>query len=130
MNFVSHKLAGCMDSYESYDKIDIQVIPSKMKKIPFFEDDLYLGMQMINIGIVDKIITYQEYLLLSEYNKIEKTPDIAMAVSALSQMWIYSLYEVLRMWRERKCEFEKLYSNGGIDLKIQNMTSEYDYRYS
>ncbi len=124
MDFVSHNLAGCMDSYESYEQIDFRVIPSKMKKLPFYEDDLYLGMQVMNVGIVDQIITQQEYVLLNEYNLIEKIPDNTMAVSALSQMWIYSLYEVLRMWRERKCEFEKLNANGGIDLKIKNMASE------
>ncbi|MFD0320296.1 hypothetical protein [Lysobacter gummosus] len=47
-----------------------------------------------------------------------------MAVSALSQMWIYGLYEVLRMWRDRRFQFKKLYDNGGIDLKIANLPDD------
>jgi hypothetical protein len=81
-------------------------------------------MQAMNVGIVDQVITQYEYALLREYNEIERTPDSTMAVSALSQMWIYALYEVLRMWRGRKFEFETLRKNGGIDPKIKNMVDD------
>jgi hypothetical protein len=106
MNFVSHKLQGSLDSYKSLEQLDFRIITTGVKKLPFFEDDIFLGMQAINIGLIDQLITQYEYELLREYNRIEKTPDSTMAVSALSQMWIYALYEVLRMWfaRKRKCE--------------------------
>lgn len=124
MHFVSHKFRGCGESYENLDKIDFSVIPTKIKKLPFFEDDVFLGMQAMNIGVVDQLITHYEYSLLDEYNAIDKTPDSTMAVSALSQMWIYSLYEVLRMWRHRKFEFEKLQKNGGIVSKVKDMIDD------
>jgi len=47
-----------------------------------------------------------------------------MAVSALSQMWIYAAYEILRMWRDRKFEFKKLQKNGGISPKINSMIDD------
>lgn len=94
-----------------------------MKNLPFFEDDVYLGMQAMNIGVMDSIATDFEYQLLREYFEIEKTPlETAMAVSALSQMWVYGLYEVLRMWRDRRFQFDKLFKNGAIDLKIDGMS--------
>lgn len=45
-----------------------------------------------------------------------------MAVSAMSQMWIYGLYEVLRMWRDRRFQFRKLFDNGGIEPKISGFS--------
>jgi len=111
--------------YESWDKLDFSVITMGMKKLPFFNDDLYLGMQAMNVGIVDSVVTEQEYALLREWFEIECTPgELAMAVSALSQMWIYGLYEVLRMWRDRRYQFEKLRQNGGIDPKIESKTDD------
>jgi len=111
--------------YESWEKLDFSVITMGMKKLPFFKDDLYLGMQAMNVGIVDSVVTEQEYALLRKWFEIERTPgELAIAVSALSQMWIYGLYEVLRMWRDRRYQFEKLHQNGGIDPKIESMTDD------
>lgn len=96
-----------------------------MKWLPFFEDDLYLGMQAMNVGIVDSVITEYEYALLREWFEIERTPtETAMAVAAMSQMWIYGLYEVLRMWRDRRFQFNKLRQIGGIDLKVSSMPDD------
>lgn len=108
LDFVPHKLQGNINSYRSLKKLDFSVIPTSLKKLPFFEDDIFLGMQAINIGLIDQYITRHEYALLHEYKKIEKTPDSTQAISALSQMWIYALYEVLRMWFAKKRKFESL----------------------
>ena len=111
--------------YEGWDALDFSIITMGMKRLPFFKDDLYLGMQAMNVGVVDSVITEYEYALLREWFVIERTPtETAMAVSAMSQMWIYGLYEVLRMWRDRRYQFERLRQNGGIDLKISSMPDD------
>ncbi|MGZ8157817.1 MAG: hypothetical protein ACXWT1_17475 [Methylobacter sp.] len=127
-HFIPHKLHGTHDSYQNLDEINFSIIPTGLKELPFFDDDVFLGMQAINVGLVDQLITQYEYALLQEYNEIEKTPDSTMAVSALSQMWIYAVYEVLRMWRGRKFEFEKLQDNGGIILKTRSMIDDPENR--
>ncbi len=124
MDFISHQFHGSFDSYQNLDEINFSIIPTGLKKLPFFEDDVFLGMQAMNVGLVDQLITQYEYALLREYNEIERAPDSTMAVSALSQMWIYAAYEVLRMWRDRKFEFEKLQRNGGIKPKISSMVDD------
>ncbi|WP_300675334.1 hypothetical protein [Desulfoluna sp.] len=109
--------------YKVWDDINFGIITMGLKRLPFFKDDLYLGMQAMNVGIVDSVITEYEYSLLREWFEIERTPtETAMAVSAMSQMWIYGLYETLRLWRDRKFQFQKLHDNGGIDLKVDNMS--------
>lgn len=34
--------------YESWDKLDFGIITNGLKQLPFFKDDLYLGMQAMN----------------------------------------------------------------------------------
>ena len=111
--------------YKNIDDIDFSIITMGMKTLPFYEDDVYLGMQAMNIGVSDSVITNYEYSLIHEYIEIEKTPmELALVVSSLSQMWVYGLYEVLRQWRDRYYQFEKLYKNGGIELKIKDMPDD------
>lgn len=65
-------------------------------------DDVYLRMQALNIDLVDAYLSNMEHCLLQEYLEIEKTPiETTLLVSALSQLWIFGLYELLRTWRQR-----------------------------
>lgn len=65
-------------------------------------DDLYLRMQAMNIDLVDAYLSSMESDLLKKYMEIERTPiEMATFVSALSQLWIFGLYELLRTWRQR-----------------------------
>jgi len=73
-----------------------------IKSLPVFDDDLYLSMQAMNLGIVDDFLADLERQFLREYMETEKTPlPDAFFVSALSQMWIFAVYELLRTWRQR-----------------------------
>jgi hypothetical protein len=113
--------------YATIKCINFSVLTMKFRSLPFFADDMFLGMQAVNIGLVDTVITHQEYALLREYLEIEKTPaESALIVSALSQMWMFALYEVLRMWRDRRFQFKKWYENGGINSKPKDMHSDDD----
>ena len=113
--------------YLPFEDIDFSIIANDFRFLPFYRDDLFLGMQAMNIGITDPNITQYEYHLLETYIEKERTPSFeAMTVGAFSQMWIFALYEVLRLWRDRKYEFSKLYQNGGIDLKLKSLDSDDD----
>jgi len=68
--------------------------------LPLFED-LFLSMQGQNIMLVDFYLCDLERDLLSRWVEIERTPPETMLVSALSQMWIFAAYELLRTWRQR-----------------------------
>lgn len=121
----SEDIEGYDPPYKSWNDLDFSVITMGVKSLPFFKDDLYLGMQAMNVGVVDSVVTEYEYGLLREWFEIERTPtETALAVSAMSQMWIYGLYEVLRMWRDRRFQFNKLYQNGGVDLKVASLSDD------
>ena len=72
-----------------------------LRRFPLF-DDLFLLMQARNVAIVDEYLRQMESDLMRLYIEKEKTPiSEAHFVSALSQMWIFALYELLRTWRQR-----------------------------
>jgi hypothetical protein len=76
-------------------------IREALESLPIL-DDLYLRMQAMNIDLVDAYLSGMENDLLKEYTEIERTPiEMALLVSALSQLWIFGLYELLRTWRQR-----------------------------
>jgi hypothetical protein len=66
-------------------------------------DDLWLGMQCRNIAIVDQLfIRPLGPQAIQAYGKDDRTPgELLVPLSALSQMWVFSLYEWLRTWRSR-----------------------------
>jgi hypothetical protein len=70
--------------------------------LPLFEEDLFLNMQGQNVMLVDFYLQDLERDLLRLYIEIERTPfPEVLVVSALNQMWIFALYELLRTWRQR-----------------------------
>jgi hypothetical protein len=88
-------------------------IKDALQNLPLFED-LFLGMQALNLDLVDGYLEILEAQLLREYMEIERTPvQSAMFVSALSQLWVFGLYELLHTWRQRVGEVIKF----GEELK-------------
>lgn len=108
--------------YQHQSKIDYSILRMSWMKLVFF-DDVFLNMQGMNIGLADSVVTQYEYQLLEEYFEREKTPiETVLTVGALSQMWVFALYELLRQWRDRKYQFKKWFDNGGIDDKVQQFS--------
>ena len=64
-------------------------------------DDVYLRMQAMNIDMIDSYLMDMEHELLHGYMETDKAPMETVFVSALSQLWIMGLYELLRTWRQR-----------------------------
>jgi hypothetical protein len=82
-------------------------------------------MQGRNIGIADAVITRWEYRLRNEYIENEKTPvDTAAIVSAFSQMWLFAVYEVMRIWRDRRYKYDKWHKSGGLNQILENLDTE------
>lgn len=72
-----------------------------LHSLPLVEDDHYIAMQATNLAIVDSMIAPMEDELAAEYSFTERVPfDKLMPVSALTQLWIFGIYEFLRTWRQ------------------------------
>ncbi len=73
-----------------------------IRSIPLIADDMFLGMQALNLAVVDGYLRSMESELLALLIERETTPiPDSIVVSALSQLWIFGLYELLRTWRQR-----------------------------
>ncbi len=112
---------GSQDPYPVPEDIDFSRMHVVFRKLVLF-DDMFLNMQAMNVAIVDTFVTDQEYALLREYFEIERTPtQQAMFVSALSQMWIFALYELLRTWRSRIRSLTRWRESGAIPEMLRRL---------
>jgi hypothetical protein len=79
-------------------------------------------MQALNLSIVDQFVMGLEYDTLQKLNVQESTPiPEATFVSAMSQMWIFAAYELLRTWRQRAKEVLKLVQSGGLTQRVKGL---------
>lgn len=90
------------------------------------DGDPFLRMQAFNISVVDLFIMDLEYETLSKLYDEESSPNL-MFLTAQSQMWIFSAYELLRTWRTRAKEVVKWAQNGGLNLKIEALEKDLGY---
>jgi hypothetical protein len=85
-------------------------------------DDPFLRMQALNLSIVDQFVMGLEYDTLQKLNDQESTPiPEATFLSAMSQMWVFAAYELLRTWRQRAKEVLKLVQKGGLAQKVEGL---------
>lgn len=100
-------------AYLSREEINPNLLLHALWSLTFVDDDPFLSTQATNIAVVEDVICGAEYSLLREWFELERTPSQSVAVvSALSQMWIFGLYELLRTWRERFKHLRKQLANG------------------
>src|SRR5229473_1046270 len=67
--------------------------------------DAYLELQVNNLALVDANLRELESQMARGYRIDDKLPQpLTMLVSALSQLWVFGLYEILRTWKQRISE--------------------------
>jgi hypothetical protein len=72
---------------------------TELRRLPLLKGG-YLSMQATTIALVDLHLQQLEAQLIREYLQNERTPDSMIFVSALAQLWIFGLYELLRTWKQ------------------------------
>lgn len=74
-----------------------------LQSLPLF-DDLFISMQALNLGMVHEFLLEIEKDLLRDLLELERTPPNTIFVSAISHLWVFGVYELLRTWRQRANE--------------------------
>src|SRR5688572_17160843 len=98
-------------------------------KLELLGDDLYLRLQAVNLGWVDDFMNRLELDLRSKMFDDDKPLELMALVSALSQMWIFSAYELLRTWRERAKQMIKWSENSGLKIKMEALEQIQGYQH-
>ncbi len=90
-----------------------------LRSLPLLGSDLYLRMQAHDVSAVDHfIMSLEEQAQEQELQDDRVAPEHLMLLSALTQMWIFSVYELLRTWRARAKDLIKWSENGGLAKKL------------
>jgi hypothetical protein len=114
--------------YRGMASISSSELTNGLCSLELFGTDPYLRMQSINLSATDQFIMGLEYDALEKYYEIESTAfSEILLLSALSQMWIFSAYELLRTWRERAKDVVKWCNNGGLGMKIESLEKKLGY---
>ena len=84
-------------------------ILQSLLSLPLF-DNVFYSMQAQNVAIVDVHLKDLEAATVREYMQTDRLPlPEIMLLSALSQFWIFGVYELLRTWRQRAKELLDFY---------------------
>ncbi len=112
-----------MDEYALPSQIDFSILINRWRELGLWENDMFLGMQGMNIGITDETLTFWEQDLHREFMETERPPiPTAMTLSGFSQMWIFAAYETMRVWRNRVFQYRKWFQSGSLAQVIPNLT--------
>jgi hypothetical protein len=109
---------------EPAQEINMWGIPQSLDRLALFDGDPFLTMQATNIGLIDSWLTDLEGQVQRELLETERTPRQVMFLSAVTQMWLFATYELLRTWRQRAKDVLKLARNGGLKLKIDALEKD------
>lgn len=116
--------------YRRPEEINTLELRNALNRLQLFGDDANLRMQAFNLAIVDQFATELEYGVLKKFHDEEATPlPEAAFLSALSQMWIFAAYELMRTWRQRAKDMIKWSENGGLETKLQVLEKELGYQH-
>lgn len=114
-------------TYESAEQIDQMAIYSALNSLMFFAKNLDFSSQAMNLAIVDEFTMDLEYGYLRSKFDETNTPYQSVFLSAQSQMWIFSAYELMRTWREKISKYLKAADNGGLPLKLKELQKPLGY---
>jgi hypothetical protein len=100
------------------EEIQTHELDQALRALTLLGDDPYLGMQATNVALVDSFLMPLESEARA-YRSADEGVDIGhtMLLNALSQQWLFAVYELLRTWRERAKDVLKWKANGGLKLK-------------
>ncbi len=105
--------------YMPLDQINVAGLRSALCNLHFLGDDHFLQMQATNLGITDRFVTALEYETLALLHAGERTPGAEAAfLGAISQMWIFAAYELLRTWRQRAEQMVKWAKSGVLEAEF------------
>jgi hypothetical protein len=115
-----------LDGYAEVESIHSGALANSLRRLHLLGGDMYLRMQATNVGMVDVFLMRIETQLRTTLAD-DDGPDVELGflLSAMSQMWIFAVYELLRTWRERATTTLKLLRENKLAQRIEALDAEY-----
>lgn len=115
--------------YRSVSEIGRRDLFDALNSLAGFAENPFLVMQASQLCHIDNMLNGFEEQLLEEMAQDDPPRSTIAMVQALSPMWIFAAYELLRTWRQRCEEVIRLAENGGFDQKATHLERELGYRH-
>jgi len=115
--------------YRSVSEIGRSDLFEALKSLAGFADNPFLVMQASQLCHVDNMLNGLEEKILQQMVEDDPPRSTLAMVQALSPMWIFAAYELLRTWRQRCEEVIRLAENGGFGQKATHLERELGYRH-
>lgn len=112
--------------YRCVESIAPGELMTSLRRLQFFDSDMFLRQQAHNLDMVDQFLLKVEQSVLKELIQGDRTPMDAHFLGAQSQMWMFAAFEVLRTWDQRIRDLNKLVTTGGLLQKIQALEADLD----
>lgn len=122
-----HYEQGIENPYGSPESLGQLGICKALSTLSFFSSSLDLINQATNLSIIDEYITGLEYEYLRSRFADTHTTYQAAFLSAQSQMWIFSAYEVMRTWQAKIKDYIKASDTGGLNCKLKELQKPLSY---
>lgn len=114
-------------AYLTPDQIPQSALAEALKSLTLFSTDMNLVSQAMNLTIVDEFVMGLEYdYLRAKFNEAS-TPYDSIFLSAQSQMWLFSAYEVMRTWMQKAKGYVHTAKNSGLHLKLESLKRDRGY---
>ena len=111
--------------YNSATSIEVSALRKALCDLCLLGDDPFLSGQAFNLAIVDKWLMELEGSLQHKLITEDQTPTPEIVfLSAQTQMWIFAVYELLRTWRKRAKDMCNWASNGGLQMKLEELNKD------
>lgn len=115
------------ESYLDPDLIPQYALAEALKSLTLFSTDLNLVSQAMNLTIIDEFVMDLEYdYLRAKFNETSN-PYHSIFLSAQSQMWIFSAYELLRTWIQKAKIYAHCANNSGLHQKLEHLKRDRGY---
>jgi hypothetical protein len=115
--------------YRDVSEIGRSDLFEALKSLAGFAENPFLVMQASQLCLVDNTLNGLEQEVMRHMTDEELPRGKIAFVQALSPMWIFAAYELLRTWRQRCEEVIRLAENGGFDQKATHLERELGYRH-
>ena len=114
--------------YDSATSIEVSALRKALCDLCLLGDDPFLSGQAFNLAIVDKWLMELEEGLQHKLITEDQTPTPEIVfLSAQTQMWIFAVYELLRTWRKRAKDMCNWESNGGLQMKLEELNKDREF---
>lgn len=107
--------------YARREAVDRAGLRRGLGTLALFQTDPNMTQQAFNLNLIDDLaMQLEEKALRNLVSEESQMPDLAF-LSAISQMWIFAAYELLRTWRQRAGDIVKWADNGGLQTKLDQL---------